>query len=182
MFWIKHLLFYFLHLQVTKKSFLSFRPQILLTCLYTTVCDFKQCSGRNFLPPLFSLVCLGFAFNTINNSVLTSQIIWQREMRFILCSSQVNFCKYLVSSETFPYSKYTSIRAMLKVEYIAQNVKMKLTVCLNWYLWGNKVQHHKLQTDSGYILNLVGDMPSAEKYSRACMKALEGARLRKTES
>lgn len=62
------------------------------------------------------------------------------------------------------------------------NAKMKLTVCLNWYLWGNKVQHHKLKTDSGYILNLIGDMPSAKKYSKACMKALEGTMYEKLKA
>lgn len=37
----------------------------------------------------------------------------------------MNFCKHLVSSEIFPYLKYTAIRAVLKVEHIAQEVKRK---------------------------------------------------------
>lgn len=59
---------------------------------------------------------------------------------------------------------------------------MRLTVCLNSYLWGNKVQHHKLKIDSGYFLNLLGDMPSAKKWRKACMKALEGTGLLRTDS
>lgn len=37
----------------------------------------------------------------------------------------MNFCKHLVSSEIFPYPKYTAIRAVLKAEYIAQELKCK---------------------------------------------------------
>lgn len=66
-----------------------------------------------------------FCICTVNNPDLTSQITWQREMRVILCGSKVNLCKHLVSSEILPYPKYTAIRAVLKAEYIAQELKCK---------------------------------------------------------
>jgi len=59
---------------------------------------------------------------------------------------------------------------------------MRLPASWNSYLWGNKVQHHKLKIDSGYILNLLGDMTSAKKWKKACMKAWEVTPLLRADS
>lgn len=37
----------------------------------------------------------------------------------------MNFCKHLVSSKIFPYPKYIAMRAVLKAEYVAEELKCK---------------------------------------------------------
>lgn len=102
----KHMLFYFPHSQVTKKGILS----ILLACL-PNIMELPPGLRSEFCSSVVSS-CTQFCICAVNSPVLTSRTTWQREMRVILHSSKVNFCKHLVSFEIFRYPRYTAMRAV----------------------------------------------------------------------
>lgn len=102
----KHMQFYFPHSQVTKKGILS----ILLACL-PNIMELPPGLRSEFCSSVVSS-CTQFCICAVNSPVLTSRTTWQREMRVILHSSKVNFCKHLVSFEIFRYPRYTAMRAV----------------------------------------------------------------------
>lgn len=178
-FWSKHKLFYFLHLQVTKKGFPSFRSQILLTCLLTAM---QILPALSFLLLLFPLALLGFTFVQWTALFSPHRSLGREKWEWFYAASEwtsvnIGFIWDISISQIHCYQ--TCIAGWI---YIAWELKCKDEVYLNSNLWGNKVQYHKLKIDSGYILDLLGDMLSAKKWRKACMKALEGTGLLRTDS